>query len=314
MNKTLKDKQIRAVRTSTAVPSADSALSQATLVIGVVTDAFSNPYTLTLLNEVTGQLNQRGASALLLNVATEANYQSVMQMAAQSRPDALLFLTRSLCDEQCAAIEAHYSVPAIHVCRSTNSEDFASLGVDGFAAGEQVGRLLLSQGYHRFGYMKGNDTSSVPLLAMDGYTASLNAAHKTLDKVLVAGHYDREMAYQTMMTYLKNTWASERVDALFCENDVLAFGAMQAIRDFGQGTHIGVVGFDDVGEARSSMWNLTTWAQRGDLQIAEALNRLLDNRVDEESAWRKGELKIRHSHLSREVHGEMAQCGCACRS
>lgn len=46
---------------------------------------------------------------------------------------------------------------------------------------------------------------------------------------------------------------------------------MQAVRDLGQGVHIGVVGFDDVDEARSSAWHLTSWAQRRDLLVAEAL-------------------------------------------
>jgi len=285
-----------------------------THIIGVVADEFTNPHTLKMLNEVTRQLNERGYMALLLNVDSDANYQSVLQMAGQLQVDALLFLATIFSDELIVAVDELHQIPSIHVCRSTDSADVEVVSVDGYAAGAEIGRLLLSQGYHRFGYMKGQETSSTHLMRMEGYAASLDAANKTLDKVLVAGHYDREMAYQTMMTYLKNTWASERVDALFCENDVLAFGAMQAIRDFGQGAHIGVVGFDDVGEARSSMWNLTTWAQRCDLQITEALNRLLDNRADEEGAWRKGELKIRHSHLSREVHGEMAQCGCACRS
>lgn len=295
-------------------PQVKPGQQQTAPVIGVVTDAFSNPYTLTLLNEVTCQLNQRGASALLLNVETEANCQAVLQRAGQLPVDALLFLTNALCDEQRAAIEARYPVPAIQVCRSPDSEGVNAIGVEDFAAGAEIGRLLLSQGYQRFGYMQGQETSASPQQRQAGYASGLQAAHKTLNTVLVAGRYDRQMAYQAMMTYLKTTWASERIDALFCENDVLAFGAMQAIRDFGEGAHIGVVGFDDVEEARSSMWNLTTWAQRGDLQVTEALNRLLDNRADETGAWRKGELMIRHSHLSREVHGEMAQCGCASRS
>ncbi|MEN5017318.1 substrate-binding domain-containing protein [Erwinia sp. Eh17-17] len=282
--------------------------------IGIVAGEFSNPYTLTLLNEVTRQLHQRGASAVLLNVDDDASCQAVLRTAGQLPLDALLFLTHPLSAEQLAAIEECYPLPAIHVCRSAAEEGEAAIGVDEYAAGEQIGRLLLSQGYQRFGYLQGQEVASAPLRRMDGYAASLQGAGKTLNSVLVAGQSDREMGYKAMMAYLKTTWASERIEGLFCENDVLAFGAMQAIRDFGEGAHIGVVGFDDVSEAHSSMWSLTTWAQRSDLQINEALNRLLDQRTDAQGVWRKGELKIRHSHLSREVHGEMSQCGCASRS
>jgi len=284
-----------------------------TNIIGVVADEFTNPHTLKMLNEVTRQLNERGYMALLLNVDSEANFQSVLQMAGQLQVDALLCLATVFHDGLIAAI-AGLEIPFIQVCRSSGHADVEVVSVDGFAAGAQIGNLLLSQGYQRFGYMKGRDTASSQLMRMEGYAAALDAADKSLDKVLVAGHYDRERSYQAMMTYLKTTRASERIDALFCENDVLAFGAMQAIRDFGEGAHIGVVGFDDVGEASSSMWSLTTWAQRCDLQIAEALNRLLDDRADENGAWSQGELQVRHSHLSRVAHGALHKCGCASRS
>lgn len=305
MKTTLTEKQNR--------HAADSTRQQKHRAIGVVAGEFNNPYTLTLLNEVTRQLNLRGASTLLLNVGDEASCQAVLRTARPLPVDALLFLAHHLSAEQLAAMTARYPLPAIHVCHSAAREGEEAIGVDDYAAGEQIGHLLLSQGYQRFGFMKGPASPS-PLRRMEGYAASLQGAGKTLNSVLVAGQSDREKAYEAMMTYLKTTWASERIEGLFCENDVLAFGAMQAIRDFGEGAHIGVVGFDDVGEARSSMWSLTTWAQRGDLQITEALNRLLDQRTDEQGAWRKGELKIRHSHLSREEHGEMSQCGCASRS
>lgn len=285
-----------------------------THIIGVVADEFSNPHTLKMLNEVTRQLNARGYMALLLNVDSEANYHSVLQMAGQLQVDGLLFLATIFSDELIVAMEELHQIPSIHVCRSTDNADIEVVSVDGFAAGAEIGKLLLSQGYQRFGYMKGRDTASSQLMRMEGYAAALDAAKKPLDKVLVAGHYDRELAYQQMMAYLKRTRAAERIDALFCENDVLAFGAMQAIRDFGEGAHIGVVGFDDVGEASSSMWSLTTWAQRCDLQIAEALNRLLDDRADENGAWSQGELQVRHSHLSRVAHGALHKCGCASRS
>ncbi|MCP2231051.1 hypothetical protein V8O11_14475 [Erwinia aphidicola] len=66
----------------------------------------------------------------------------------------------------------------------------------------------------------------------------------------------------------------------------------------------GVPGDDDLSE---------TYA-RCELQIAEALNRLLDDRADENGAWSQGELQVRHSHLSRVAHGALHKCGCASRS
>ncbi|MDO6407184.1 substrate-binding domain-containing protein [Pantoea phytobeneficialis] len=271
----------------------------ATAVIGIVSDEFTNPNSVKMLNEVTRQLNARGCLSLLLNVDSREHYLTLLNQAGELGITGLIFLTALYGEETT-------SIPAIWLSGER------ALRVDGYAAGEEIGRLLLAQGHQRFGFMHGRETHSQPR-QMQGFAASLEAADKTLDQQLVAGNDDRELAYQSMMAYLKKARASERINALFCENDVLAFGAMQAVRDFGQGVHIGVVGFDDVDEARSSGWHLTSWAQRRDLLVAEALNRLLDNRVDNSGAWQQGELQVRHSHHGKHVHGEMSQCGCASR-
>ena len=59
---------------------------------------------------------------------------------------------------------------------------------------------------------------------MEGYRDKLMAAGFQLDRVLTAGHYDRQRGFQLMSEYLQATPESERVEALFCENDVLALG------------------------------------------------------------------------------------------
>lgn len=271
----------------------------ATAVIGIVSDEFTNPNSVKMLNEVTRQLNARGCLSLLLNVDSREHYLTLLHQVSEQGINGLIFLTSRYGEET-------LSIPAIWL------HGQQALCVDGYAAGEEIGRLLLAQGHQRFGFMRGRDSQAEPR-QMQGFVASLGTADKMLDQQLVAGNDDRESAYQAMMAYLKKARASERINALFCENDVLAFGAMQAVRDFGQGVHIGVVGFDDVDEARSSAWHLTSWAQRRDLLVAEALNRLLDKQVDDSGAWQQGELQVRHSHHGKHVHGEMSQCGCASR-
>ncbi|MCZ4061396.1 substrate-binding domain-containing protein [Pantoea sp. LMR881] len=280
-------------------------------VIGVISEELTHPCVVKMLNEVTHQLNTRGALTLLLNVDSPENRQSVMHFMTQQPIDGVLVVSTVYRDALNAAAEA-LSSTLMHLCSSSDHNNPRVVTADDYTAGEEIAQLMLSQGHQRFGYMQGYERLSSPLRRMKGFAAGLEAADKTA-KVLVAGSHDRELAYQAMMAYLKRTRASERIEALFCENDLLAFGTMQAIRDFGQGTHIAVVGFGDIDEARTSTWHLTSWSQHNDLLVTEALNRLLDNRYDENGLWRRGELQIRHSHLGKEVPGEMAQCGCASR-
>lgn len=280
-------------------------------IVGIVSDEFINPNTVKLLNEVTRQLNERGFITLLLNANSRESYQSALRNAAQLPVGGLVFLTSLFSDELSVAAEILPQAATVHLSHSA-SADANVVIADGYDAGEEMGLLLLSQGHQRFGFMHSQE-KSVPARQMDGFVASLQAEQKELNIELSAGGNDRELAYQAMMAYLKKTRAAERINALFCESDVLAFGALQAVRDFAQGAHVAVVGFDDVDEARASTWHLTSWAQRRDLLVAEALNRLLENRADTSNAWQQGELQVRHSHHGKHVPGEMSQCGCAIR-
>lgn len=283
-----------------------------TKIIGVVSDEFTNPYTVTLLNELTRQLNERGSITLLLNVNSRDGLQAALSRVAQLKPDALVFLSSVFSDELHIAADILPQVPAIYIGSSAPDSAAAdSIRVDGYTAGRQVARLLNSQGYSRFGYLQAQDSAPLPQQA--GYSEGLAAVHQSVKQVLTAGGFDREHAWRATLAYLKQTWASERIDALFCDNDELAFGALQAVRDFGERVHVGVVGSGDTSEAHSPTWHLTSLSQRSDLLVGEALSRLLDNHSDSEGAWRHGELKVRHSHLSRETFSEPSQCGCASR-
>lgn len=271
-----------------------------TKIIGVVADEFSNPHTLRMLKEVTQRLNERGYMTLLLNIESPKNYQSVLQMAGQLHVDGLIYLATIVSDELLVVAESLHHIRAIHVFRNTDSAEVEVVNIDGFKAGQTLGQVLLKEGYQRFGYMKGPDTSSNHLLRLEGYEASLALEGKKVDVVLVAGRYDRDFAYRCMMNYLKESTEHDRLDALFCENDVLAFGAIQAIRDFDADLQIGVVGFDDIDEAHSSTWELTSWNQRADLQVAEAINRLIDQQSDPDGEWQFGELRLRRSHIKKQ--------------
>ena len=61
-----------------------------------------------------------------------------------------------------------------------------------------------------------------------------------------------------------------------------------------------VVGFDDIDEAGSANWALTSYSQRIDRLVEEALNRLIDNRATADGARRHGELRVRRSHVKQD--------------
>lgn len=279
--------------------------------IAVVCDEFTDSATVNMLNEVTRQLQARGQSALLINAASEAHFRLALRPLAHLPLNGLVFLASLFPHELEVVAEMLPAVNSVHLCHSA-SPAASVVTADGWQAGQQLALLLLAQGHQRFGLMQPRESDAAdPRYA--GYLAGLQQQGKTLQAQLSAPGPQREQGYQAMMAYLRKTRAAERINALFCTCDSLAFGALQAVRDFGQGAHVAVVGMDDADEARAPTWHLTTWAPRRDLLVREAISRLLDQQHNHSSAWQQGELQVRHSHLAKSVPGEMSQCGCAIR-
>ncbi|MTD27657.1 LacI family DNA-binding transcriptional regulator [Erwinia sorbitola] len=266
-----------------------------TQIIGVVLDELKNPHSMMLLDEVTRQIQARSNMALVLNITPGENYHAVLSMADQLQVDGILFLATILTEELIAIARDMHHIPLVQVGRNNDTDEIDVVNNDGFHAGGEIAQLLLAQGYQRFGYMKGPDTSSGHLQRMDGYQARLQQAGSRIDVVLNAGHYDHKNGYRAMAEYLQS--GAGLVDAIFCENDVLALGAIQALRQHGRQGQVGIVGFDNIDEAATDGWQLTTWNQGIERLINEALNRLIDNISAPEGDWREGEICIRQSHL-----------------
>lgn len=274
---------------------ARSLSKKCTHIIGVAIDELKNPHSMMMLGTVTRQLQARGYTALLLNVTEGENYRSVMMMAEQLQVDGILFLGNLLSDEMNSIIRSLHHIPLVQVFRNAESPAIDYVANDGYQAGRQIARLLLEQGYTRFGYMKGPDTLSSHLLRMEGFRDGLAKDNRQLELLLTAGHYDQELAYLTMNEYLRGLDGESPIDAVFCENDVLALGVMDALRD--ANVAMAVVGFDDIDEAALPSRQLTTFSQNRELLVTEALNRLIDDVSTADGPWRQGELCIRRTHL-----------------
>lgn len=274
---------------------ARSMTKKCTRIIGIAIDELKNPHTMMMLDAATRQLQARGYTAMVLNITEGADLRPVMMMADQLQVDGILFLGTQLSDELIATAYDMHHLPLVQAFRNAAVPRIEAVTNDGYQAGRQIAALLLHQGYQTFGYMKGPDTLSSHLLRMEGYRDALESARQQLSDLLICGHYDRQLAYKAMLSYLRGLNGASPVDAMFCENDVLALGATDALRE--QNVSMAIVGFDDIDEASSSAWQLTTFSQGIENIITEALNRLIDGNADPEGAWRKGELKVRQSHL-----------------
>src|SRR5207248_1959424 len=120
---------------------------------------------------------------------------------------------------------------------------------------------LIQLGHRRIGFIQGTQGTPSSLRRLAGYRAALEQARVPIDEdLLVPGDYTQAGGRRAMATLLER---DQRPTAVFCANDLSAFGALEAaqLRSYAVPGDVSIVGFDDIDEAATSSPPLTTISQ-----------------------------------------------------
>ena len=276
---------------------ARSLTTQSSRLIALVVDELGNPNQLNMLNEATRQLQARGYSSLLLNLSQDVAQTDALRLAVQFQVDGIMFMGTTLDESLIEMAQKVRHVPLVVVMRSSSVADIPSVTVDGYAAGQEVADLLLAQGCTRIGYMAGPHSVRTELRRLEGFKDRLKACGVPLAAWLEASRYRRDHGLQTLLRHLESTPRAQRLEAVFCENDILAIGALDALAQAGLDRKMSIVGFDDIELAASPHFDLTTFRQPAELLVQEAVRRLIDTaRQALGSVMMPGSLVLRSSH------------------
>ena len=267
-------------------------------IVGLVVDELDNPNLMTVLNEVTHQLQCQGYMSMILNISGEHSHGSALSLADQFQVDGLIFLGTVLSEELVRlALEIRH-IPLIVMCRYCENPGIQVVATDDIAAGAEIADVFIGEGYQRIGYMGGPSNSSTHLLRFNGFRDRLNPHGLAVSDVLKAEHFCRENGLAVLRQYLDRTPAQQRMEALFCENDVLAIGAMDALYERGEQGSIAIIGFDGTDQAASPRYQLSTYRQPLSQLVSESIRRLSDDgKSDPDCFLATGQLILRSSHI-----------------
>lgn len=265
--------------------------------VALVVDEMQNPYMLRILEMTMSRLQQKGLMSLVLNISRESDFASALTRADQFQADGVLFLGTVLPDRLIHMVENMGHIPLIVMYRDSDVDDVQIVATDGFSGTRQLTALLQQQGCQRFAYMSGPGSVSTRLGRKEGFTDALTSQQQPHAVYLQASHFSRQQGYDVTRLYLNNTRADQYVDALVCENDILAIGAIDALREQGLEGHIAVTGFDDLDLAASPSYQLTTCSQPDANLIDEAIKRLLSPDQEHRRIQMPPQLVIRGSHI-----------------
>jgi LacI family transcriptional regulator len=250
--------------------------TQRTLTLGLVVPDNVNPFFSDVTRGVEHVAYAEGYSVFLCN--TDENQQqerAVLQSLEEKRVDGVILCSPRLPEEELRSIVAPH-LAVVLVNRSLKSVGTGAVLIDDEAGARMVVQHLLQTGHREIGFLAGPAASHSGQQRAKGYRAALAAAELQAETGCI--HHcsptvdgGRRAARELLET-------QSDLSALFCYNDLVAVGALQACTDLGLCVpdELAVAGFDDIPLAALVTPPLTTCrVPRHELGV-QAMRLLLD--------------------------------------
>jgi DNA-binding LacI/PurR family transcriptional regulator len=273
-----REKVMKAAETLGYVPDllATSLATDRTNLVALLVDDFANPHKLIMMERLTRILRKNGYDTLLVNTVDEEDASAALLNASQRRVDAAVLIGVSFNDQSLeTALGARRVKKLIVFARMSRNKNTISICCDDQAAMAALTQHVFSAGYRNPLFIAGPQTQSAHLQRKETFLSQWQDIAGTCPSFASVERYDPKMAYDLVTARLRDTPGSELPDVLVCENDALAMGAIDAIRnelDLRVPEDIAVTGFDDVPQASSPHYELTTYRQ----PLTEMANALVD--------------------------------------
>ena len=238
---------------------AQSLMTGRTKLIGLVSNNFDNPAFMEIFDLFTRRLQGRGLRPLLANLSAATETASALDMLLQYNVDGVIVASSNLPDAFIAACRAG-GLPLVHAFgRTSPSESAAAAGVDNLAGGRLAAAALLARRYRRIAFLGGPASATSTMDRLAGLTKALRKHDMEPVQAVFANAYSHE-AGQVMMHELLRQGG---FDAVFCGDDILALGALDACVEAGITVpqQLGILGFNDIAMAAWPSYRLTTIRQ-----------------------------------------------------
>lgn len=247
-------------------------LSRRSNLIGVVMGEITNPFYPEVLESLLRAIEAEGYRVLLKHIGEHENADEAVEEILRYRVAGALITSSVISDvmaDRCGKSE----VPVVLFNRRVDSAKVCAVCCDSVEAGRLVADRFCEAGLTRFAFVSGSDTASTNLDRKKGFLDRL--AERGYSEVRVAGGENAHAVGFAATNGILD--ADPEVEGIFCASDILAFGAIDALRARGKavGRDVAVVGFDDVPAASWPAYALTTVRQPRNQMVREAVRILM---------------------------------------
>lgn len=263
-------------------------------IIGLVIHDLRNPYYTELIGQLNRRLADHGYATILAcsddNLDSQQSYLRLMQ-----RHNALAILLCPTWDTTNEHIEAWLKLsPTITFLRPVANHNNDFIGIDNYQAAYDITRKLIVDGHRNIAFIGGNLRSKLRRQRVQGWKDAHEDAGLAWEeeRIIDCASSMSSGASATLEILQRDSTLS----ALVCYQDVVAFGAMNALNflDKKPGKDIAVTGFDGLSDAEGWLPSLTTAEVQIDVLTDHIVTRLLERLENREAP---ANVTLLHAHI-----------------
>lgn len=245
-------------------------------VVGVVVHDVTNPFYPEIIDELTRELAAAGLRVVLWNTGGGGRG-NVLKALREKSVDGVIFAT-AIHDSPELETAAKGESPIILINNVVDGLDCDQVASDNEAGGRLVADYFLEHGLESAAILSGPEISTASRDRAEGFLSQMSrGGGRVPDRWRLDGEFSHDAARALVERLCSE---ADRPRAIFCVNDRMAFGALDALRVLGlrPGVDCWVVGYDDVDMASWPSFDLTTvhqpsreMARRGTAMLLERI-------------------------------------------
>lgn len=269
-------KILEAARKLNYVPNsiASSLTTKRTNMVAVILGNLDNPFYVNVLHTLIERLQEHGRQILSFTVENGANCDDALMRVLRYQVDGII-LTSAQLSTRMASMCHDRGIPIVLFNRYIPGSDASGVRCDNAGGGRMIAEAFIKAGAKTFCAIKGDPRGTTSQDRLQGFVEAILEAGLPRKSILeLEGHSVYDGARAAVLRAFRDD-GNPLPDAIFGINDIMAMGAMDALRgDLGLRMPEDVMlgGFDDIAEGARWPYRLTTVRQPVAEMVDEALS------------------------------------------
>lgn len=224
--------------------------------IGVLLPDLYGEFFSEIIRGIDGAARQRGLHLMVAGLHGDADEAALAIRAMRGRVDGLLVMSPHV-DAELLSDNLPDDLPIVLMNTGAGGTRYPTISVDNYSGAYAMVAHLVARGYRSIAFIGGPAGNFEAQERLRGYHAALAALAPNMAPQVFAGEFTEESGQRVAQALLA---APQRPEAVFAGNDMMAIGALLALKQGGLDVprDIALAGFDDIPIARYVTPALTT--------------------------------------------------------